>query len=879
MFTKSRQQVLKELSVNEGYGLRADEIAPRRAKYGANVMQRSKRKSLIMRVLEGFCEPMLLILCFALIVTFGINLGKYIKTGDGDFVECAGIFIAVVVSVTITVVMEGRSEKAFEMLSGMADKVIIKVRRDGQIRLIPQSEIVVGDIVIMESGDKVVADGRIIKSENLSADESMLTGESRPRSKRADAYIKENAPLSDRINMVYGGTLIVSGNGEMVVTAVGSNAEIGKIASELQIKSKVSSPLNEKLARLGKWVTVIGGVCAAIVFVVSVARLIISDSATFENMQEIFIESVVLIVAAVPEGLPTIVAISLSVNVMKLAKENALIKKLVATETAGCVSVICSDKTGTLTQNKMAVEVICSGACFAESRKIPLVILENICVNSTAEGVFTGGVATFEGNPTERALLEFAYGKNARAAMDDRAMFHVVDREEFTSEKKYMSTKTRKNGVERTYYKGSYEKIFGLCKITGNKADEIVEKINRYSSKARRILAFAHSDGGEIVFDGFAALTDPVRKDVKQSVDMCRKAGIDVKILTGDNEQTAFAVAIEVGIAKTRKQVVSAADIEGISDDALKRLLPTISVIARSTPLIKLRVVKLLKELGEVVAVTGDGINDAPAIRQADIGIAMGSGSEIAKEAGDIVLIDDSFTTIVKAISFGRNVFINFQRFIMFQLSVNFSAVMIVLAALFIGAKSPFNALQLLWINIIMDGPPALTLGFEKPSKDLMSSKPKKRTGNLVTKKVAGRLFCHSAYMAMVLTMQMQFNFLHIPLEQQPTAIFTAFVLFQLFNAFNCRQVGSKSIFKDFFSNKAMLIAFGLVLFGQIIITQFCGGVFGTVPLQAQTWIKLTCLSATVLLISELSKLIYRIYQRLSGVNRERNNVFLPTKG
>jgi len=862
MHSKSKIEVLKTFGTNEQAGLTEKEIFENRKKYGANVIDKAKQKNVIMRVLGALSEPMMIILCFALAITFGVNIGKYLKTGDGDFIECVGIFCAVVISSAITVVMEGRSEKAFELLSKMNDNILVKVRRSGEIKLIPQSEVVVGDVVLIESGNKIVADGRLLKANSLSVDESMLTGESKPRNKKSDVTVSEKSSISERVNMVYGGTLVVGGSGEMLVTAVGAHAEFGRIAGELQKRNKISSPLNEKLSRLGKVVTAIGGISAVIVFAISLTRLIVLGKADFASVQEIFIESVVLIVAAVPEGLPTIVAISLSINVMKLAKENAIIKKLVATETVGCVSVICSDKTGTLTCGKMKVEKICSGDSRFGFNAID-VIKENILINSTADFVYDNGKGEFKGNPTECALLDYIYGKNGAEVEGKRQKYCVLDREEFSSENKYMSTKTRKNGDICIFYKGAIEKIFDICSLEKKDRERTNKSVREYAKDAKRVIAFAHTESGQPKFDGFAVISDPIRRDVKEAVASCKSAGIKVKVLTGDNLETAFAIARELQIASCGSEVANGVDIEKLNDAQLSARLQKVSVIARCTPLLKLRVVKALMNSGEVVAVTGDGINDAPAIKQADIGIAMGSGSEIAKEAGDIVLLDDSFSTIVKAISFGRNVFNNFKRFIMFQLSVNFSAVLTVLAFLFVGLKSPFNALQLLWLNIIMDGPPALTLGFEAPSQRLMIEKPKLRTDNLVDRKTLMRIIVHSVYMSAVILCQATFNFLGaMPLEQSGV-IFTLFVFMQLFNAFNCKQIGKESIFKNFFSNRSMLLAFGIVSVMQVLITQFGGSVFETYPLSFSMWVKIIAISSTILLVSEVSKLVYRIYQGL----------------
>ena len=856
MYSKKCEEVLNELQVDDLVGLSPSEIAPRRAKFGENIIEGTKQKGLIKRVLETFCDPMILILLFALTVTAGVNVGKLFKTGDANFTECIGVLAAVTLSVSITAFMERKSEKAFELLQNISDKSLVKVLRGGETRLIPKSELVVGDVVFISAGDRIVADGRIIKANSLSIDESTLTGESKPRYKRADIVLSEKEHLADRINCAFSSTMCVTGSGEMVVTAVGNNTEIGKIAGELQIKNKVSAPLNEKLTRLGKWIAIIGGISAAVTFVVSAIRLYLSGNFNFDSVQEIFIESVVLIVAAVPEGLPTIVAVSLSLNVMKLAKENALIKKLVVAETAGCVSIICSDKTGTLTTNRMTVErfILPVGA---ETVALPSFVYDNILLNSTAGEATQNGKKALSGNPTECALIDFATKTKKVNPNDYRRKFPVVSRSEFSSENKYMSTKTRVNGDFIEFYKGSIEKLCSILHIK-NDVSVLKKKADLYADEGGRIIAFAHkTQDGECLIDGIAVIVDPVRGDVKNSVCECKRAGIRVMMLTGDGENTAFAVAKKLGIAAGKNEVLNAADTEKMSDEKLISILPEISVIARSTPLTKLRVVKLLKKTGEVVAVTGDGVNDAPAIKQADIGIAMGNGSEIAKEAGDIVLLDDSFSTIIKAISFGRNVFRNFRRFVTFQLTVNFSAVATVLIALFLGLKSPFNALQLLWLNIIMDGPPALTLGLEKPTANLLGEKPKKRTDNLVDKKTALKIMLSTFYITAATSLQMLTNFMNVPQNEISTSVFSLFVLLQLFNSFNCRKTGSESVFKDFFGNKPMLAAFGLAAAVQFLITQFLGSVFGTVPLSAPTILKMLLVSFGVIAVSEISKLVY----------------------
>lgn len=858
--------VLKALHTSEREGLTVAARMQNLKRYGRNALEKKKKKGLLSRIFASLTEPMLLILVFSLIVTFGVNFGKFLKSGEGDFIECVGILFSIVLSVTISLIMEGSSERAFRLLARMYGNVRIKTLREGKIEYVAQEELCVGDVVFIESGDKIVADGRLLSSSSFRADESALTGESVPSEKDANLVLNASTPLAERKNMVYAGTFAEQGSAVMAVTAVGNGTEMGNIAGELSKKAEGNSPLQQKLARLGKIITAVGAVAAVIVFILSVVRLALSQSLSFESVEDVFIRSIVLVVAAVPEGLPTIVAVSLALNMTKLARENALIRKLVATETAGCVSVICSDKTGTLTENRMTVESVCIGEyCQLPEKVTREMIKQNFALNGTAE-IVRGKKTEYCGNATECALL--AALEKADKGYYERAKkrYPITHALPFSSERKYMETTIMTEKGERLLLKGAPDVILARTSLTAEQRHAVLSKIGAQQKRARRVIAFAHSDqpnGEKMVFDGFVTISDPVRKDVKEAVRLCKRAGIEVKMLTGDHFLTAAAIARELNLIDSESEVVSAPDLDGLSAEELKRLLKRVRVVARSTPATKLAIVKALKESGEVVAVTGDGINDAPAIRHADVGIAMGvTGAEITKEASDVVLLDDSFSTVVKAICFGRNVYRNLQRFIMFQLSVNVSAVAVIIVSLLFGYSAPFNTLQLLWINLIMDGPPALTLGLEAMDVSLMNGKPVPRSESIVTVKMLLRILIHGGYIAAVFLLQLAFNFLNVPTAETSTALFTLFVLFQLFNAFNSRELGKRSIFFGFSRNRWMPIAFGLTFLLHVFIVQFGSGLFGGAPLSLASWGKVIALASSVVVLSEVYKAIYRITRK-----------------
>ena len=853
-FTKPKIALLNDLGSDDAVGMASQAVEENRQKYGANLFTRQKPESVWKRIWDAATEPMLLMLIAAGIIALVVNIIRGATGGEADYLECVGVFVAIALSVVISVVMEGKSAKAFEALSKISDNMTVKVIRDGKVMMIEQHQLVVGDIVLLATGDKVPADGRLLESTELSANESALTGESMPASKNADAEITdEKTPLAERVNMLYNGTYITGGHCKMI--------------------------------------TVLGIIAASIVFISQLISFAMHGGLVLEEVMEAFVTSIVLIVAAVPEGLPTIVAVSLSLNIIKLSKQNALVKKMIASETIGCINVICSDKTGTLTENKMTVGAYYDGEYHTDTASLDNEwLIHNICLNTTADIAEDGA---FIGNPSECAMLNFYESsvqreKSGKSYEDERDDHKVLQAFPFSSELKHMTTISNVDGRIVSYVKGSPECLLKMCALD----DAELEKINSYitsaEEKAMRVIAFAHKEisqmqdfademlhselESDMVFDGFVAISDPLRVDVYDAVKQCKSAGVALKILTGDNIITASAIANELHLLDHGEVAVEANDIAQMSDDELLKILPKISVIARSTPTVKMRVVKLLKSAGNVVAVTGDGINDAPALKNADVGVAMGiSGTEVSKEASDIVLLDDSFATIVKAIEWGRNIYENFKRFISFQLTVNIASVIVVFVSILAGLKAPFTALQLLWINIIMDGPPALTLGLEPNYSDLMSRKPTKRGENIISKSMLARIVVTGVYVSIVFLAQYIFNFLNVEQEQMTTVLFTMFVLFQLFNAFNCRELHSESIFKHLFKNKLMLLIVGATFVLQVLIIQFAGAFFGTVALGLTLWLKLFAIAFSVIVLSEIAKLVFRLFSRARSSEYKAN--------
>lgn len=852
-FCTPAEEVLRALGGDRHRGLDEEAVRASRERHGANELARPEPIGWLRRLAEAFREPMILLLVLALLIMVGVNVAHLLTDGETEFAECVGVALAILLSVGISVGMEGRSAKAFEALRGMGADVRPRVLRGGRSFRIPQSELVVGDVMFVGTGDKLTADGRLIESNGLVADESALTGESAPIEKEAGAQVAEGAPVAERPTMLYAGSYVTAGTGLMVVTAVGMHTEFGRIAAALANQNTGKTPLQERLARLGKWVTLAGIAAATLVFAVQLAQDAFHPGGlTWGAVGEAFISAIVLIVACVPEGLPTIVAMSLAINVLKMAKQNALVKKLIACETIGCVTFICSDKTGTLTENRMTLIALVGPdgrRCEPEGE-----LLENMCVNATADLAADG--KGFVGNPTEGALVVAA----AKAGHDPAALreaAEIVAVEPFSSDTKRMVTRL---GGKRplTLMKGSPEAVLAACALSPEDRAAAEAAMAGWQDQACRVLAFAHAEGdGPLVYDGFAAIADPVREDVPPAIDACRTAGINVMMLTGDNLITATAIARSLGMLEGGHRAVTAAELERLDDAAFAEALRSVRVIARSTPSVKLRVVRTLKAQGESVAVTGDGINDAPAIKEADVGVAMGiTGTEVTKEACDILLLDDAFATIVRAIRWGRGITDNFKRFILFQLTVNVSAVLVVLVAVILDEPPPFSALELLWINIIMDGPPALCLGLERMSDDLLRRKPLRRDAPLVSRGMVMRMAVVGVFIAALCLAQLKgLNFLGLDMGDKPlvaTAVFTLFVFCQLANALAARRPEGGNPLGGLLGNPALLCAIGLAAVLQWVIVTYGGAAFHTVALPAALWGKILLAAACVPLLAAL---------------------------
>ena len=873
-FKKTSNEVLNELGVNPALGLNDEEVKASREKNGTNSFGEGEKVSLIKRIWDAATEPMLILLIIAAVITVAVNVANYVRGSEYNFIECIGIFVAIALCVVITVVTEGRSAKAFEELNKINEDTLVKVIRNGEAQYVTQGEIVVGDIMLLETGDKIVADGRLIETQELNVDESTLTGESDHVTKDENFVGNDETPVAERLNMVYSGCFVSGGTAKMVVTAVGKKTEFGLIAGELSSVEQSSTPLQEKLDRMGKMIAILGIVASVAILGIQIWQM--RADLNFESISSAFITSIVLIVAAVPEGLPTIVAVSLALNIIKMSRENALVKKLVACETIGCVNIICSDKTGTLTENKMTVRKFYANDELLEPDQLrDEYIIKNCAINSNANLAQEDEEYSFVGNPTECALL-VGLKKSGFDYEDIRNKSEELKTFAFSSQKKRMTRIVKMDGKVMAYMKGSPGKILNRCNnVDEAKKKELTDLMQSFQEQAGRLIGFAHKEldsyndepeevlEKDFVFDGFAVISDPVSDDVYDSLAKCHKAGIEVKMLTGDNIVTATAIANELELLGEDGVAVEAGDIDKMSDEELIEALKKIRVIARSTPMIKMRVVKLLKGEGNVVAVTGDGINDAPAIKHADVGIAMGiAGTEVTKEASDIVLLDDSFTTIVKAVKWGRGIYENFKRFIQFQLTVNVSSVVVIIVSIVAGFKSPFTALELLWINIIMDGPPALTLGLEPMRDNLFDKKPTKRNENIISKAMFVRIMLNGIFISVICLVQYFTDFLGAGKDGSATVIFTMFVLFQLFNAFNCRELDTTPMYKNILKNKLMLGVFLLVLAIQFVITQFGKPVFGTVGLSMATWGKMILVALSVVILNEIIKLGMRIIKK-----------------
>ena len=911
-FKEKIEDCLKDQEVDLEKGLSDSEVKARSEKFGKNEFSTKEEGSILEDIKDALLEPMMIILLVAALISAII----------GEYYDAIGIVCAVAIGVTIGIVTEGKSKKAAEALAKMTEDIEVKVLRNGQVMNVSKSDLVPGDIVYLETGDMVPADGRFIETIDLKIREDMLTGESDDVKKDAKAIIpleeievKGQKQIQDPIpakqsNMGFTGTLVAYGKGTMLVTGIGDNTEMGKIAETLQVEEE-ETPLQIKLGNLGSVIAKISSVIAALLFIFMVVKIVNSGDLNVDTtgvkaflesigpVKTAFVTCIALIVAAVPEGLPTMVNMTLALTMQKMANINALVTKKEACETIGSVSVICSDKTGTLTQNRMTVENVYLNGKFVDLDKIDdMYFINNCLLNSTADISFDGDKCNYLGNSTECALLLCLKDHDYKKARKEQKIIHQIP---FNSMNKYMGTVIEDGDLNILLVKGAPEIILDKCvnevsngkvvKITEERRKEILSEIQKLQAKSMRILGFgfrsisqaeveaaATAEGNilsgnkedELIFNGFVAIKDPLRPDVLNAIETARKAGVETKMLTGDNINTAKAIGEELKMLKNGMRAVEATYIDTLSDEELRKEIKTIAIVARSKPETKMRIVSALQTNGEVVGVTGDGINDAPALTKADVGIAMGiTGSEVSKDAADIILTDDNFATIINGIKWGRGVYENFQRFIQFQLTVNVIAFLIAIVSQILNFDMPFTTIQLLWVNIIMDGPPALALGLEPIRDAVFDRKPVDRNASIITKQMITSIVLNAIYVTAILLIQMKFNILGASTEvladgasEMETVLFALFAFSALFNAFNCREFGTDSIFKNFTKNKTALLIIAVTAVAQFIFTELFSGFFNAVSLSLVMWGKVILLAFMIIVVNEVVKFVLRMFKK-----------------
>lgn len=836
-----------------------------RKTHGSNVMTPPKLKTVLELVIDNLRSLIMLLLIGAAIISLFIN----------EYIDGVGVLIAITISTTVAVLTKKKSDKSSEALKALADNNNVKVIRAGKITEIKSTEIVVGDIIQLEPGDKIPADGRVIESKGLKVNESNLTGETNPILKTT-AALTEATILAEKNNCVFAGSFVSEGRGWVLVTDVGDNTQLGIINSSIAAIVETLTPLQERLEVLAGQIAKISIAVSAIIFCVKLYQM---PEWTVVGVKEAFTQSVALIVAAVPEGLPTMIAVTLAINSEKMQKLNALVREAAACETIGSINYICSDKTGTLTQNLMTVVRLWIDGDFAPVDKIEdNILLQNFMVNSTADVVQEDGKAIKRiGNPTECALVECA-ALNGFDYKTARSGAKVIHTKPFSSDTKSMSTviEIEGNGKYAVFTKGAPERVLAMCtKIRFGKAvialsdsirADIEKEIAGLQGQAMRTLGFAYAEMRELdteslesnmIFIGFVGIEDPLRPDVYDAITDCSNAGIKTVMLTGDTKITAMSIAKQLGMLAKGELVFETAELEKLSDDELKKIIEKITVVARCTPSMKERFVRLLKDLGNSVAVTGDGVNDTIALKTADVGISMGiTGTETAKAAAGIILIDDSFTTIGIGVKWGRAIYENIQRFLTFQLTVNIVAFGTSIIAALFNLGLPLTTLQLLWINIIMDGPPALSLGLEPPRDDLMTRKPIPRKADILTKDMKIKIATNGGYIIAAILALMTLNPTKASVPELNSMVFTTFVLFQLFNSLNCREFNNASIipnmFNNMFSIKILSVTFAL----QVIITQYGGEFFRTVPLSLGSWVFMIAYAGSIIVFAEGVKIV-----------------------
>ena len=862
-------------------GLSDKQIQESRETYGWNLLTPPKRPSMWKLYLEKFNDPVIRILLVAAFFSFVISVI------EGEYAETIGIFFAIFLATGIGFYFEYDANKKFDLLNAVGEETPVTVRRNGKIQEIPRKEVVVGDIVILNTGEEVPADGTLLEAISLQINESTLTGELMVNKTTDEASFDDEATYPS--NEVMRGTTVTDGHGIMQVNRVGDATEIGKVATQATEQSGEETPLNIQLSKLAKFIEKVGFTIAILTFLIFTGKdlyqyLSVTAITGWQEWMHIarivlkyFMMAVTLIVVAVPEGLPMSVTLSLALNMRRMLKTNNLVRKMHACETMGAITVICTDKTGTLTQNLMQVH-----EAQVDETKMDLVA-EGISANSTAfleeaeEGKKPSGV----GNPTEIALLLWLNDQNKNYAQL-RENAKVINQLTFSTERKYMATLVQSpiQSQKVLYIKGAPEIVMGKCQgISSETSARLNENLLAFQNKAMRTLGIAYKfipegasndcaelvNEGGLIFLGIFAISDPIRLDVPAAVGKCQSAGIGVKIVTGDTPGTATEIARQIGLWKpedTERNRITGVEFAALTDEeALDRVLD-IKVMSRARPMDKQRLVQLLQQKGSVVAVTGDGTNDAPALNHAQVGLSMGTGTSVAKEASDITLLDDSFHSIATAVMWGRSLYKNIQRFIVFQLTINVVALASVLLGAFLGTELPLTVTQMLWVNLIMDTFAAMALASIPPSADVMNEKPRKTDDFIITKPMRYNILGVAACFLIIL-MSLIVYIKGLPSTEVPTALtafFTIFVMLQFWNLFNASVFGTNhSVFKDSRHALGMISVAGIILIGQIIIVEFGGKVFRTVPLTLSEWIIIIGSTSIVLWVGEIWRWIQRL--------------------
>ena len=842
-------------------GLTQAQVQESRERYGRNVLTPPKRKSLWALFFEKFSDPVIRILLIAAFLSLGIGFIH------NEFAETIGIFCAIFLATGIAFWFEYDAMRKFDLLNSTNDDTPVKVVRDGAVTEIPKQDVVVGDVVLLESGEEVPADGTLQEAVSLKINESTLTGEPMIDKTVDPAHFHEDATYPS--NEVLRGTTVIEGHGVMVVERVGDATEFGKVAEQSTIESDEETPLNQQLQRLSKLIGRAGITLAIVTFVALLVKgfwvegLLQADWLTIaERVLQYFMVAVTLIVVAVPEGLPMSVTLSLAVNMRRMLKTNNLVRKMHACETMGAITVICTDKTGTLTQNQMRVHEMKTYR--PESDEI---LAEGIAANSTA---FLDAEGKVIGNPTEGALLLWLRDRGIDYA-ELRDKCPMVDQLTFTTERKFMATLVDSpRGGRYLYVKGAPEIILGKCTSFADKS-AVEAQLTKYQNMAMRTLGFAFVrcddattcdealNVGGLTFIGVAAISDPVRADVPAAVKECLDAGIGVKIVTGDTPATAKEIGRQIGLwtaQDTDYNHITGAEFAALSDEELLPRVQTLKIMSRARPLDKQRLVRLLQQRGEVVAVTGDGTNDAPALNFAQVGLSMGTGTSVAKEASDITLLDDSFSSIATAVMWGRSLYRNIQRFVLFQLTINVVAVVIVLLGSIFGSELPLTVTQMLWVNLIMDTFAALALASLPPSRSVMKEKPRSSKDFIITPAMTRSILGVAALFVVVL-LGMLFWFGSAITPYELSAFFTVFVMLQFWNMFNAK--GFASSMPLALSWRGCYAFFGvlaLILVGQLIIVSWGGEVFRTVPLSWQDWLLIIGSTSIVMWVGEIYRTV-----------------------